>query len=170
MHNPGGSQSYVDALYSYISPQPFEQPLSGGRLLTFWPISMFKWFTAEANHADAATLAFYRNMYEQVEAANKQGTDLSPPFPAIGITDLRQPARNAQGSVIAYTKPMMLLTDDVSISGADAFAAMFQDNRRGINFGVRTNAAGETRSSFRRAGTPRRLQAARSIWLFATAS
>src|SRR5262245_21537982 len=77
-----------------------------------------------------------------------KGADLSPPFPAIGITDLREPARNAQGSVIAYTKPMMLLTDDVSISGADAFAAMFQENRRGINCGVRTNGGGGNAEQF----------------------
>jgi C-terminal processing protease CtpA/Prc len=149
MHNPGGSQSYVDALYSYISPQPFEQLHFVWRPTLYVLADLYvQMADAEANHADAATVAFYRNMYEQVEAANKQGADLSPPFPAIGTSDFREPARNAQGSVIAYTKPMMLLTDDVSISGADAFAAMFQDNRRGINFGVRTNGGGGNAEQF----------------------
>jgi len=149
MHNPGGSTTYVDALYSYISPQPFEQLHVAWRPTLYVLAELYvQMADAEANHADPATLAFYRNMFQQVEAANKQGADLSPPFPAIGTTDFREPARNAQGSVVAYTKPMMLLTDDVSVSGADAFAAMFQDNRRGINFGVRTNGGGGNAEQF----------------------
>jgi hypothetical protein len=149
MHNPGGSQTYVDELYSYISPQPFEQLHFVWRPTLYVLADLYvQMADAETNHADPATVAFYRNMYEQVEAANKQGADLSPPFPAIGITDLREPARNAQGSVAAYTKPIMLLTDDVSVSAADGFAATFQDNRRGINFGVRTNGGGGNAEQF----------------------
>jgi C-terminal processing protease CtpA/Prc len=44
--------------------------------------------------------------------------------------------------VIAYTKPLLVLVDDMSASAADAFAATIQDNTRGPLFGWRTMGAG----------------------------
>lgn len=41
-----------------------------------------------------------------------------------------------------YKKPIVLLTDEFSTSAADGFSAQFQDNKRGILFGWRTNGAG----------------------------
>jgi hypothetical protein len=46
------------------------------------------------------------------------------------------------GQVIAYSKPVMLLADEMSASAADFFAAVFQDNQRGPIFGMRTMGAG----------------------------
>lgn len=44
--------------------------------------------------------------------------------------------------MIAYSKPVMVLADEMSASGGDFFPAVFQDNQRGILFGMRTMGAG----------------------------
>ena len=55
---------------------------------------------------------------------------------------------NATGSLtlapspIAYTKPLMVMVDEFSASGADMFPAIIQDNHRGSIFGTRTMGAG----------------------------
>jgi C-terminal processing protease CtpA/Prc len=143
MHNPGGSPTYADTIYSYLSPQPYQQ------LQVVWRPNLyllsdtyFQLAQAEASHADPATVAFYQNMFQQVEAAYTQGADLTLPFPQLGTTVVRDPARDDQGNIIAYSKPIMLLTDDQSVSAADAFAVQFQDNQRGLIFGVRSNGGG----------------------------
>ena len=48
----------------------------------------------------------------------------------------------------AYTKPLLLLVDELSASGGDMFAAIIQDNHRGPLFGMRTMGAGGSVSSF----------------------
>jgi hypothetical protein len=143
MHNPGGSPDYADAIYSHISPQPYQV------LHVVWKPNLyilsdtyFQLAVAEANHADANTIAFYRAQYDQVNAAYLQGAALTPPFPQLGTTDLRDPAKDGMGHILAYSKPIMLLADDQSVSAADAFAAEFQDNQRGIVFGIRTDGGG----------------------------
>jgi C-terminal processing protease CtpA/Prc len=44
--------------------------------------------------------------------------------------------------LIAYTKPLIVLVDEMSASGGDAFAATIQDNLRGPLLGWRTMGAG----------------------------
>ena len=53
-----------------------------------------------------------------------------------------QPAKDASGNVLAYTKPLIVLVDEFSTSAGDIFPAMLQDNRRGPLVGARTNGGG----------------------------
>jgi C-terminal processing protease CtpA/Prc len=150
MHNPGGNAIFEDAVYSYLSPQPYQQLQAVWRpTIAFATQAAQQLYNAEASGADQGTVAFYRTMLQQVEAAYAQGADLTAPYPLIGTTVLRNPAVDNQGNSIAYSKPIMLLTDDLTVSAADAFAATFQDNKRGIIFGIRTNGAGGNLGQFR---------------------
>ena len=47
------------------------------------------------------------------------------------VTIDRDPATDAKGNVIAYTMPLLVLVDDMSAPGGDAFAPTIQDNARG---------------------------------------
>src|SRR5215813_15128478 len=104
-----------------------------------WIERLSKWVASSNARSKRSQAA---HMLQQTQAAYTQGADFTPPYPLIGATALRDPSKDNQGNVIAYTKPIMLLTDDLTVSAADAFAALFQDNQRGIIFGIRTNGAG----------------------------
>ncbi len=52
------------------------------------------------------------------------------------------PIRDVFGEVVAYTKPMILLVDDLTVSFGDLFASVFQDNRRGPVVGIKTPGYG----------------------------
>ena len=59
-----------------------------------------------------------------------------------------EPARDRQGRSMAYNKPIVLLTDDLSASAADLFATVFQDSWRGPVFGWRTMGLGGSVGTF----------------------
>jgi Peptidase family S41/PDZ domain len=143
MHNSGGQVSYVDTLFSYLSPTPYEG------VTAMWRPSLatinFNSNTLQLLRsvgADPAFIAFQESMLEQLRLAYERGDALVGPFPMVGGTVTRQSPKDHQGNVLAYTKPIMLLTDDWSVSAADMFAALFKDNQRGLIFGTRTNGAG----------------------------
>src|SRR5215467_3882691 len=54
----------------------------------------------------------------------------------------RLPALDSKGNVLAYTKPLIVLVDELSASAAEVFAAAIQDNARGPLVGFRTMGAG----------------------------
>jgi C-terminal processing protease CtpA/Prc len=60
---------------------------------------------------------------------------------AVSIKE-RDPALDGKGNLLAYTKPIMVLVDELSGSGGDMFPATIQINRRGPLFGMRTMGAG----------------------------
>jgi C-terminal processing protease CtpA/Prc len=72
-------------------------------------------------------------------SANRARTN---PLPLCDLTLAQDPPTDSTGALQSYTKPIILLTDEFSASGGDAFPAMFQDNRRGPVFGMRSMGAG----------------------------
>jgi len=56
----------------------------------------------------------------------------------------RTPASDAKGNMVAYTKPLIVLVDEFSASGGDAFPATLQDNGRGPILGMPTMGLGGT--------------------------
>jgi Peptidase family S41 len=143
MHNGGGSPEYADNIYSYLSRTPYQG------VSAVWRPSLesIKFVSAEIeatrSSGDPAVIAFKEAMLEQMRVAYERGDALVGPWPMVGTTITRQPAKDPQGNVVAYTKPVMLLTDDWTVSAGDHFSGLFRDNQRGIIFGTRTNGAGE---------------------------
>jgi hypothetical protein len=142
MHNGGGSPPYADQLFSYLSSTTYQVHGMVWRP-TLAAISLFAAMREQLPaNADPKLFAFYDSVLEQFRLAYERGAALTDPIPITGTTFTGQPAKDAQGNVLAYTKPIMLLTNEWSVSAADGFAAQFQDNERGIIFGTRTNGAG----------------------------
>ncbi len=48
----------------------------------------------------------------------------------------------ASGSSIAYTKPVLVLTDNFTLSTAESFTMALQENKRATVFGTRTDGGG----------------------------
>lgn len=78
-------------------------------------------------------LTMRRDEYEKAFRDNKGRTKA---LPVCGTTVTRT------GKSTAYTKPVLLLTDELTASAGDLFAALIQDNGRGRILGWRTAGAG----------------------------
>jgi len=83
-----------------------------------------------------------RLMVEGIRAAYNQNRGLSDVLPGCTLTLERDTARDRFGNSLAYGKPLIVLTDELSISYADYAAAILQEAGRGPLFGYRTNGAG----------------------------
>ncbi|HEX5109922.1 MAG TPA: S41 family peptidase [Vicinamibacterales bacterium] len=152
MRNPGGG-CYMLTAASYLIPYPFF--FFGEEIrVTISRINLVNaQLEAARNAGDTALVEIYTAILEELERAYRQGRALTNPVPACS-TQLHgnQPAKDAQGNVIAYTKPLILLVDEFTISAGDIFSAMLQDNRRGALVGTRTNGGGGSVSGLQ-AGT-----------------
>jgi C-terminal processing protease CtpA/Prc len=78
----------------------------------------------------------------QVRTALNENRGRTGPIPFCGDAFQHSPLRDRSGNLLGYLKPMIVLTDEFTISWGDIFAATIQDNGRGPLFGYRTNGAG----------------------------
>lgn len=153
VNNPGGSVFYVLALMSVLSPDPIKVP---DHEITLWPqmlaanavlIDKLSHVTndedtrkvLEGDNWDGfpvtytfgqAVLSFARKVKEQ------QGHRLTTPLFLEGV-DKVNPDPD-----VNYTKPIVVLINELDFSGGDFFPAILQDNHRAKMFGQRTAGAG----------------------------
>ena len=114
------------------------RPWIRDRATASWLFSFASQLTlAELSNAPADVIQNLRNIYNEVLSAYNENRGRSAPvlLNATGSLTL-PPAANA------YTKPLLVLVDEFSASGADMFPAIIQDNQRGQSFGMRTMGAG----------------------------
>jgi C-terminal processing protease CtpA/Prc len=92
---------------------------------------------------------------------------LTRPLYPRNVSPYLQPAKDPAGNVIAYSKPILLLVDENTACGAEAFAAVFQDNRRGLVVGETTQGAGGVTFQAEAAGpyTERRMTMTGSLFV-----
>jgi C-terminal processing protease CtpA/Prc len=88
--------------------------------------------------ASADDVSLLQARLNDVLQAYENGRGLTGPVSLCATGMDRTPAATV------YSKPIILLTDELSFSTADAVAAQFQDAQRGKLFGWRTNGAGGT--------------------------
>jgi C-terminal processing protease CtpA/Prc len=149
MRNTGGSLCFGEEIAARLQTEPFQ--VTGFELRPFWNrVRGFynAWINAINTGAPEETVRQYELIYKEMLAANQAGKATTNPLPICSSSLTKQPARNANGDLISYRKPIMILTDDFSTSTADSFAAMMQDSGRAITYGMRTNGAGGNNTSF----------------------
>jgi hypothetical protein len=137
MRNPGGSVLYVEQLCQRLIPYQFRS--IGFELRA--TASDVAGFGATVQAARAAGLpdylvAGYQARYNDVLAAYRQNRGRTGPI------SLTQPGLMLDPARVVYTKPLVVLVDEFSASGGDAFAATMQDNQRALLAGYRTMGAG----------------------------
>lgn len=96
----------------------------------------------QANPPNQDLIDHLQQVYDELDSAYTQGRRLTSPLLVRNNTPLLSPATDASGNVIAYSKPILLLVDENTACGAEAFAAVFQDNKRGPVIGKTTQGAG----------------------------
>ncbi len=143
MRNPGGNPCYADALFQRITTKPFRTIGLEMRPTLSDVISI------QQEYADAISLGATQNeiiwlggIKRDIESAYSENRGRTGSLPVCDYTLDIQPATTQAGVPTGYSKPAILLIDEFSTSAADAFAAIFQDNKRGPLVGVRTAGAG----------------------------
>ena len=139
MRNPGGLVSFVEAVAQRLIPTPFNTIGFEVRATGSWLFSFAAQLTNARNNpaTPAAILANLEANFNEVLGAynENRGRSAAVSLNSTGSLQL-QPAASA------YTKPILMLTDEFSASGGDMLPAIFQSNHRGPTFGWRTMGAG----------------------------
>ncbi|HJZ97866.1 MAG TPA: S41 family peptidase [Candidatus Solibacter sp.] len=143
MRNPGGSGCQVEKVMSYLNPGGFYS--IGNKIRATWDLIMALQFDLEdADYygATADEIAFIEQFLTQAQKAFAQNRGFTTPQPLCGTSIAISSAHDKAGNEIAYSKPILVLTDELSASAAEIFAAVMQDEGRAMLYGFRTDGAG----------------------------
>lgn len=145
MRNPGGDACLTQDMVSLFMPQKFKMPGIEVRATREW-INRYE-FEIESLKA-AGFPGWYTDIMTailgDIRGAYSENRGRTGPLPICDISLEVEPARDSRGNMLSYTKPLMVLTDELSASAAEIFASAIQDNDRGIVFGMPTLGAGGT--------------------------
>ncbi|MBI4064099.1 MAG: protease-like activity factor CPAF [Elusimicrobia bacterium] len=154
LNNPGGSLFYIYALASMLTDQSLVTPKHRVALTqqdAFNAASILQLEKEIKNDEDAkrvlgknisgypVTYQYFRHLLEYARFIINEwdnGRTLSDPTHLEGV-DRINPSEAAR-----YTKPIVLLINELDFSGGDFFPAILQDNKRAILLGSRTAGAG----------------------------
>ncbi len=149
MRNPGGNLCFGENVMQRLSPDSFwvtgfELRAMHWRMLTYYNLMI----NAKAANAPPEVIQQYEILYQAMVDANKRSRGVTEPIPICTSSLWLEPFRAAgDGHVVAYTKPIMMMIDELSTSTGDSVPAMFQENKRGLLYGMRSNGAGGNNTS-----------------------
>ncbi len=150
MRNGGGSLCYVEALAQTLMPQPFRSIPEYIRATDNW-VGAFssQYFGAIASRAPTWEIQQYATFLQMVKQANSEnrGDTGNVPF-CFAAFETVPPAMDATGKIVAFTKPIIVLQDEFTLSAAETFGAMLQDAKRATFFGTRTDGGGGNVAAF----------------------
>ncbi len=154
IHNPGGSVFYLYSLVAALTTEPMRTPKHRMTILqedvaeALPDIASlekvkndddakkaFGGDNVAGYPADYQVSQFFLNYLRFKVDQWKLGKRLSDPY-FLGIDQIMP---HPQGS---YSKPIMIVVDQLDFSGGDFFPAIMQDNKRATIFGTRTAGAG----------------------------
>ncbi|MDX2151589.1 MAG: S41 family peptidase [Bryobacteraceae bacterium] len=141
MHNPGGNLCYAVELMRFLAQRPFWG-------VGYWVKPTQTW----KNFFDNRVLNITANTPQwEREALQSYSTAFNAAFERgeeTGVFPICTSSLSVQPQDVTYTKPVILLTNDFSVSAGDAFPAMFQDAERGKIVGMRTGGLGGNVNSY----------------------
>ncbi|HEV2201393.1 MAG TPA: S41 family peptidase [Bryobacteraceae bacterium] len=142
--NDGGDATYQDQVAQLFFPAPFNTLAEQARPTLDAILSAANFLSAaqQTNPPNQALIGNLQQVYNQLNSAYTDGQRLTGPLLLHNAFQTLSPATDQSGNTIAYSKPMLLLVDENTACGAEAFAAVFQDNQRGLTVGKTTQGAG----------------------------
>jgi hypothetical protein len=142
MSNGGGDVCYTNNLMQSLFAKPFRSLGFDLRATEFW-LEVFESSQINAEFSgDLTAVRLYQNYINEIQQAlaTKRGNTGQVPLCTESFT--YPPAKDDKGKVIAYTKSIVILTDNFTGSAAELFSATLQDNGRAAIYGVRTSGGG----------------------------
>ncbi len=143
MANGGGSGCYAQALASALIPQTFHGLTFEIRATQNW-VASFSSSVSAAQRAKAEewVINLYKAYLAEVQTAFSENRGMTGPLPVCGPSIDASTLIDVRGNKLAYTKPILLLTDNFTLSAAEIFTMMLQDSKRATIFGDRTDGGG----------------------------
>jgi len=143
MRNPGGDACYPEVMMQYLIPTRFRTIGYEIRATAYW-LGLFSYYLDLDQSFGAPTWIIKTDqaLLDGMKQAYSENRGRTGPIPICGYSLDVDPATDRTGKVTGYSKPIMVVTDEMSASAAEVFAAIFQDNKRGLVYGMRTMGAG----------------------------
>ena len=150
MENGGGNPCYSQSLVSYLTNRPFRGVAAELRATDRWVVAFSSTVTAaKAAGAETWVVDSYSALLNDIKVANAQNRGDTGSIPLCGpYFENTPPAVNQAGVSLAYTKPIVVLVDEFTLSVAETFAMMLQDEKLATIFGTRTDGGGGTVNSY----------------------
>jgi C-terminal processing protease CtpA/Prc len=142
MANGGGSLCYGQTLATYLIPRVFQGVGEQLRATVNWQASFSSsLYSAKASGAPTWVTDLYGSYVASIKQALSENRGMTGGLPLCGVSFDVNPA-TASGKIIAYTKPILVLTDNFTLSTAESFTMTLQDNNRATIYGMRTDGGG----------------------------
>lgn len=144
MGNGGGSICYTNVLLQMLIPTPFRQLGWELRATQTWVTDFSSAVTsAKLNGSPQYVIDIYNNYLAQIQRAQQETRGTTGPLPLCGTSfENTPPLKDSKGNVLAYTKPILVLTDNFTLSAGELFTATLQDANRATIYGTRTDGGG----------------------------
>jgi hypothetical protein len=143
MANGGGDGCYPQLLGSAIVPYTFRGLALQLRATQQWVVDFSQSLTfAEETGAPQWAISLYQAYLKEVQQALSENRGDTGSLPICSDTFNVNPLTDSSGNNIAYTKPILVLTDNFTLSAAEVFAMELQDAKRVTIFGTRTDGGG----------------------------
>lgn len=129
------------SLLTYLIPHSFGAIGQQMRSTEFW-VNLYAASLQSAidTRAPQWVIDLYSSYLKAVQQAYSEKGGKTGTLPFCGPSLSWDPATDSKGNVLAYTKPITVLTDEISVG--DVFAAIIQDEQRGQLVGQRTSGLG----------------------------
>jgi C-terminal processing protease CtpA/Prc len=136
--NGGGSPCYMNSVASFFITEQKNEMKMQMRANRTWLAQVEDWYDKSMGEEKIHATAWVESLHKAVESGNF----LSDPVPICNPVGKIMPHRNSDGNLVLYTKPVLLLINELDYSAADMFAAVMKDWGVATLFGTRTVGAG----------------------------
>ncbi|MEO8027580.1 MAG: S41 family peptidase, partial [Bryobacteraceae bacterium] len=144
MRNGGGSLCYTEALLQYLQTGQFYAANYYIRATDFW-LSVFasSLQSAKDQAAPGWLIALYGAYVNDLQNSLKGNRALTGALPICSYSAYVTPS-----ATLAFKKPIVVLTDEFTLSAAEFFSASLQDTGRATIVGQRTDGGGGNPGSY----------------------
>jgi C-terminal processing protease CtpA/Prc len=149
MANGGGDGCYSQTLASYLIPHNFRGLSVQIRATLGWQVSYSSALTiAELEGAPQWVINLLTAHLAVVQKALAHNRGMTGSVAACDASFDTPSATDDKGNMLAYTKPILVLVDNFTLSAAEILAMFLQDSKRATIFGTRTDGGGGNVVSF----------------------